>query len=76
MRKSCRDEKFILDSWLVLVSTSVSVASEEATEMLPGAKPLTWNDDVSLRMPEGAKRSFQDAVHRFIKRKIAESVNL
>src|SRR6185503_9126893 len=33
---------------------------------LPGAGTLTWNDDLSVRMMDGA--------HRFVERKIAQSI--
>ena len=37
-----------------------------AAEALPGTQPLTWDGDLSVRMMDGA--------HRFVERKIAESV--
>ena len=37
-----------------------------AADVLPGTQPLTWDDDLSVRMMDGA--------HRFVERQIAESV--
>lgn len=41
-------------------------AAEKPPQTLPGTKPLTWTDDLSVRIVDGA--------HRFLDRKTAESV--
>jgi dienelactone hydrolase len=43
-----------------------AMASPPAIETLPGTEPLTWTDDLSVKMMDGA--------HRYIERKIDESV--
>ena len=45
---------------------AVPELASAATTVLPGTQPLTWNDDLSERMMDGA--------HRYVQRKIAESV--
>jgi dienelactone hydrolase len=50
---------------LALAATGPGL-SATAVSPLPGTKPLTWQDDLSEMMMDGA--------HRFVQRKIAESV--
>jgi dienelactone hydrolase len=45
---------------------AAGAAAAWAAETLPGTGPLTWDGDLSVRMMDGA--------HRFVERKIAESV--
>jgi dienelactone hydrolase len=52
---------------VALMCLPVSASADEA-DCLPGTEPLAWEDDLSARMLDGA--------HRFIDRKIAESVEL
>ena len=43
-----------------------AAAWAQQVQILPGTQPLTWEGDLSQRMMDGA--------HRFVERKIAESI--
>jgi len=47
------------------LSAGVPAIGAQPVDTLPGAQPLTWEGDLSVRMMDGA--------HRFVERKIAES---
>ena len=51
--------------WIAALFCAVRFVAAQTAE-LPGAGTLTWNDDLSVRMMDGA--------HRFVERKIAQSV--
>jgi dienelactone hydrolase len=55
----------LLQAFGTLAATSG--LSSAAAPVLPGTQPLTWDDDLSERMMDGA--------HRYVQRKIAESVS-
>jgi hypothetical protein len=43
-----------------------SVVWAQSTQTLPGTQPLTWQDDLSVRMMDGA--------HRFVERRISDTL--
>src|SRR6185436_1907737 len=51
--------------WIATLFCAVRFVAAQ-TAGLPGAGTLSWNDDLSVRMMDGA--------HRFVERKIAQSV--
>src|SRR5216117_3074011 len=58
--------RFVLGPWAGLL-LAIPAAAVEGLEVLPQTKPLDWEErDLSSRLMDGA--------HRFIERKIAESV--
>src|SRR6266540_7440472 len=59
--------KLVLGAWAGLLLTAIPAAAAEPLESLPQTKPLEWEEtDLSSRLMDGA--------HRFIERKIEESV--
>ncbi len=58
MREICAASAVALCIWAVVPAAQIST--------LPGTQPLTWEGDLSERMMDGA--------HRFVERKIAESI--
>ncbi len=53
-----------MSPWRIALTITL-LAGVSAAQPLPGTEPLTWSDDLSVRMMDGA--------HRFVERKIAES---
>src|SRR6266700_5362020 len=64
--RAAMQAKLLLGAWTGLL-TVLSATAAERLETLPQTKPLDWEEsDFSTRLMDGA--------HRFIERKIAESV--
>src|SRR2546426_12232530 len=58
----------MIRSWTIsaLLLCFGAAACAQQVQTLPGTQPLTWEGDLSQRMMDGA--------HRFVERKIAESI--